>query len=162
MTKDGAARPQTSRDHLRAAAIDILSSRGLGLHDIRDVRDRILSDSRAEAFSLLVGEYQLGSSEAKVVLDYLDPALKGRPLRFEEISPSEIVFPVGEAAEDPCDALEIGPLYFARRGLTVGQMVPVTTIVSGDLASQRTDKVWFDGAMLDPSRLSQVWRVLPV
>lgn len=152
------------QDAGRAVALDILYRRRLGVHDLRDVRRLILSDRRTAALTLLIEEYELEWSDATVVLDYLDPAIKGKQLRFEEISPSEIQFAVdedveGEVIEDP---LEIRVRYFARRGLTVGEAFPTTTVISGDGKYERTDKVFFDGEALDPSELHQVWRVEPV
>lgn len=154
------------QDAGRTAALDILHRRRLGVHELKDVRRLILSDRRTAALTLLIEEYELEWSDANVVLEYLDPAMKGKQLRFEEISPSEIEFAddenvedEGEAAEDP---LEIRVRYFARRGLTVGEAFPTTTVISGDGKHERTDKVFFDREALDPSELHQVWRVVPV
>lgn len=154
------------QDAGRVAAIDILNRRRLGVHGLTDVRRLILSDRRTAALTLLIEKYELECSDANVVLEYLDPAMRGKQLRFEEISPSGIEFAddenvedEGEAVEDP---LEIRVRYFARRGLTVGEAFPATMVISGDGRHDITNKVYFDREVLDPSELHQIWRVVPV
>lgn len=168
MTKGSSEREETFaevlRDAGRAVAADILFRRRLGVHSLKDVRRLILSDQRSSAIALLIDKYEFEWWDANAVLEYLDPAVKGKQLRFEEISPSEIEFAEDQDVEDEKDEdpLEIRVRYFARRGRAVGEAFPTTTIVSGDGKCERTDKVYFDHELLDPLDLHQVWRVLPV
>lgn len=148
----------------RAVGLDILYRNRIGVHDLKDVRRLILKDCRTAALALLIERHELEWADANAVLEYLDPAIKGKQLRFEEISPSEIEFANDEDVVDECDVdpLEVRARYFARRGLTVGEAFPSTTVVSGQGKCERTDHVFFDGEMLDPSDLHQLWRVVPV
>lgn len=152
------------RDSVRVAALDILYRRRNGVHSLKDVRNLILSDSRSAALALLIEEYEFEQAEADTVLEFLDPAIKGKQLRFEEISPSDILFsdPEDATEEEDADPLEVRIRYFARRGLTVAEAFPTTSIVSGQGTYERTDKIFFDSERLDPSDLQQAWRVVAV
>jgi hypothetical protein len=154
----------TERDAARfSSALRVMHDNQMGFSELREVRNLILAGLSSTARTMLVDDFEITPNEADILMAYLDPAVVGKRLRFEEIAPSEMAFAdVCDCYdEDECDPLRVRVRYFARRGVVVGEAVTSTTFSSGAKGKVREDKIFFDGEMLDPEQLHQVWRVVP-
>lgn len=136
-------------------ALRILHKQQLNVSDLKSVRDCILEENGDDATTILIEEYGLSREDAQAVTTYLNPAMKGKPVRFDEISVAEIEFPdfEGSAVVDTEDPLSPSVRYYARRGLVIGALVTTSSIGSDGI---QIDNVFFDNEFIPPSKLDQV------
>lgn len=140
-------------------ALEILYQKRVPLGEMMDVRECVLSGNPNQGISVMVEQYGFTQGEAETVMRYFDPAMKGRPVRFEEISPSEIHFPSMDECVDEEDwgPLKLNIQYFARRGLVIDELATMSTIGED---GRQIDMVSLGLERMEPSKLDQVWRVV--